>query len=102
MSRLEEEWGVRPAWQRPVLRLFAREWQEVTSRAATVKCAFELWAGGGPELEPSDMFKHPLGWPKAITMTWVQTADGWRIRATDPPFLRMEDTIPFRYRYQGW
>ena len=103
LARQQKGWGVFTAWQSPVLRLFVRKWHSVTDTAAEVECAFELWAGGGPELEPSDMLKHPLGSEKkSIRMTWKRTGDGWRIAATDPPFLTMEDTMPFRFRYQGW
>ena len=96
-------WGVFTAWQSPVLRLFVRQWHEVADSRADVECVFEMWAGGGPELEPSDIFKHPLGSrPKSIRMTWERMPIGWRIAATEPSFLTMEDTMPFRFRYQGW
>ena len=62
----------------------------------------EMWAGGGPELEPSDMLKHPISGDKTMIMTWTRTPDGWRISRTDPPFLRMEQIVLFRHRYQGW
>jgi hypothetical protein len=102
LARLDREWSVAPAWQRPVVRLFTREWCEVGSDRAVVDVVSEMWAGGGSELEPSDMFRNKLGGSKRYRMTWTRMPDGWRIAAMDPPFLRMEDTIPFRMRYQGW
>jgi len=104
LGRLREQWGVLPAWQFPAVRLLVRDWQSMAADRAVVDAVVEMWAGGGPELEPSDMFKYPFGGVenKRIRMTWRRTADGWKLAATDPPFLRMERIVLFRFRYQGW
>ncbi len=39
--------------------------------------------------------------PKTFRMVWRRTADGWRISETTPPFIRIDDTGVFRFRYQG-
>jgi hypothetical protein len=102
MTRLDKEWGVLPAWQNPIARVFVREWESVSDDVVESRCVFEIIAGGGPEMEPSDIFRCPLGREPIISMTWRKSADGWHVLATDPSILRMEDTIPFRFRYQGW
>jgi hypothetical protein len=53
-------------------------------------------------MEPSDMIIIPFGRPSLTTMTWKRTPDGWKIAATNPAFLQVEDTAVFRFRYQGW
>ena len=102
MGRLAREWGSMPGWQYPAFRLFVRKWNAVTPDRAEVETVAQMWAGGGPEMEPSDMFNHPFGRPKTLAMVWKRTADGWRIAETTPPFIRAEDTGVFRFRYQGW
>jgi len=105
MDRFEpfiEEWGAVPGWQFPAFRLLIREWGEVSSQAVEVSAIAHLWAGGGPELEPSDMIIIPFGRPALITMVWKWTSGGWKLAATNPPFLQVEDTAVFRFRYQGW
>ncbi len=97
-----EEWGRIPAWSRPVVRLLTREWHMVSGTEVVVEVACEMWAGTGPELEPSDMFKHPLGRPNRMEMHWGKYRDRWLLAATTPAFLRMEDTVPYRLCYQGW
>ena len=97
-----KDWSAIRGWRYPVLRIFVRDWRKVTSDEVEVLTNAEMWAGGGPEMEPSDMFKHPWGRPCEMSMTWHRRGDGWRILRTTPAFLRMEDTVVFRYCYQGW
>jgi len=97
-----EEWGRVPAWSWPVVRLLVRGWSVLSPSRVVVNVEFEMWAGTGPELEPSDMFKHPLGRENRMTMTWECVGDRWLLAATSPAFLRMEDTVPYRLCYQGW
>jgi hypothetical protein len=97
------DYGFLLAWANPVVRLFTRDWVEVTDDRVVVDVVFELWAGGGTELEPSDIFKHPIGGKsKVFRMTWIRSDTGWCIAATDRSMFRMEDTVAFRMRYQGW
>lgn len=97
------DFGVLLAWANPVVRLFTRDWKEVSDDRVVIDVVFELWAGGGTELEPSDIFKHPIGGKsKVFRMTWVRNNTEWRIAATDRSMFRMEDVVPFRMRYQGW
>jgi hypothetical protein len=105
MDRFEpfiSEWGALPGWQFPALRLFVREWKSVSQQSVEVSAIAHLWAGGGPEMEPSDMIIIPFGRPSLTTMTWKRTPDGWKLAATNPAFLQVEDTAVFRFRYQGW
>jgi hypothetical protein len=97
-----EEWGRIPAWGWPVVRLLIREWRVESPDRVAVDVEFEMWAGTGPELEPSDMFKHPMGRPNRMKMTWDRHDDAWLLAETDPAFLRVEDTVPYRLSYQGW
>lgn len=99
---LEEEWGRVAAWRHPVVRIYTREWERVESDEAVVLTQYQLWAGTGSEMEPSDMLKLPFGRDNNMRMTWRRTADGWRLARTDPPFLQAEDLFPYRYTYQGW
>ena len=99
---LAKEWGCIPAWENPVVRLLVRKWGNVTPDRAEVDTVVAMWAGSGPEMEPSDMFMHPWGRPNNLRMVWRRTRAGWRIVETTPAFLRMEDTVPFRLCYQGW
>lgn len=99
---LAEEWSRVPAWSYPVVRAFIRDWCVVSNNEVRVQVAARMWAGCGPELEPSDMFKHPLSGPCDVTMTWRRRHAGWKLAETTPAFLRMEDTVPFRFSYQGW
>jgi len=101
-QELADEWSCVPAWSNPVVRVLVREWLTVGTDSVTVETMGQMWAGAGPELEPSDMFKHPFGRPCNMTMTWKRTRDGWKLAATDPAFLRVEDTLTFRFVYQGW
>jgi len=97
------DYGFLFAWENPVVRLFTREWKDVSDDRIVLDVVFEFWAGGGTELEPSDIFKHPIGGKsKVFRMTWVRRDSEWRIAATDHSMFRMEDTVPFRTRYQGW
>ncbi len=103
LGRHEREWGVRPAWRYPAVRLFVREWIDVADDRAEVLAVAEMWAGGGPELEPSDMLRLPVGNEShRITMVWTMNGDRWRVSRMDPPFIRMEDIALYRFRYQGW
>jgi len=101
-GELAKAWSCVPAWSYPCLRLLVRDWPSVAPDRVEVDVAYELWMGAGPEFEPSDMFKHPWGRPNRMRMTWRRAADGWRLAATDPAFLRIEDTVPYRLTYQGW
>ncbi|OQB43201.1 MAG: Glycosyl hydrolase family 98 [Candidatus Latescibacteria bacterium ADurb.Bin168] len=101
-ARLVKEWGALPGWRNPAFRLLVREWKSVTNDTAEVLVVAHMWAGGGPEMEPSDMFNHPFGRPHTTVMRWRRTNQGWKIAGTDPAFLRIEDTAIFRFRYQGW
>jgi hypothetical protein len=101
-QRVYSEWGAIPGWQYPAFRLLVRDWKSIQPDEVLVDVVAHMWAGGGPEMEPSDMFNHPFGRPHTMTMTWKRTDEGWRIACTDPAFLRIEDTAIFRFRYQGW
>ncbi len=103
LSGAREKHGTFTAWQRPAMRLFIRDWLDVAPQRVVVKCVYEFWMGSGPEMEPGDMFKHPLGGhEKDFTVTWEKREDGWKIAATEPSFLRAEDVTRFRNRYPGW
>jgi len=99
---LREEWGRVPAWRHPVVRLLTRKWERVCPSEVVVLTEYELWAGTGSEMEPSDMLKLPFHRSNDMRMTWKRTDAGWRLTNTDPPFLQAEDLFPFRYTYQGW
>ena len=99
---LAEEWSYIPAWRFPVVRLLVRGWNVVSADRIEVDTVFEMWAGAGPELEPSDMFKHPYGRSNEMAMTWQCIDNEWRLAETKPAFLRVEDTLPYRFYYQGW
>ena len=100
IEHLVERWGaVSAAWRSPAVRLFVREWRSVTPDRIEVDCQVNMWAGGGPEMEPSDTFKVRH---KTLQMVWTRSADGWKIHRTTPAFLRMENTGIYRFRYQGW
>jgi hypothetical protein len=99
---LMKQWGSAASWSNPAVRLIVRDWTDVTADRVEVAAIAHMWMGGGPEMEPSDMFKHPFGRSKDISMVWTRSSDRWRIEETTPPFLRMEDTGVFRFRYQGW
>ena len=102
-AQLMREWGSAAAWHFPSVRLLVREWVAVADDRVEVDCVAQMWLGGGPEMEPSDMIKHPFGGrSKVLRMVWTRADGGWRIAETTPPFLRMEDTGIFRFRYQGW
>lgn len=101
-GEVAKEWGAVYAWQFPVVRVFIRKWGQVTTDQAEVDVAAQMWAGGGPEMEPSDMFKHPFGRSCEMSMTWRRRGTRWYILKTTPAFLRMEDTVAYRYCYQGW
>ena len=101
-GRFAEEWGCVPAWQFPVVRLLVREWHVEGHDRVDVDTVFEMWAGTGPEMEPSDMLKHPCGRGHDMRMSWVKRDGGWLLTRTEPAFLRMEDTFPYRFCYQGW
>ena len=101
-GKYAEEWGCVPAWQYPVLKLLVRNWNVVSDDEVHVDVVFEMWAGTGPEMEPSDMFKHPCGRGNEMTMVWKFDGVLWQIFSTTPAFLRMEDTFPYRFCYQGW
>ncbi|HQI76194.1 MAG TPA: glycoside hydrolase family 98 domain-containing protein [Candidatus Latescibacteria bacterium] len=105
MDRFEpflQEWGAVPGWQFPALRLLIREWGEASSQTVEVSAVAHLWAGGGPELEPSDMIIIPFGRPSLTTFVWTNAGRGWKLAKTAPAFLQVEDTAVFRFRYQGW
>jgi len=102
VGSVADEWKAIYAWRHPVVRIFVRNWRMATSDLVEVAVVADMWAGGGPELEPSDMFKHPWGRPNDLVMVWRRSPDGWRILRTMPAFLRMEDTVAFRWCYQGW
>ena len=97
-----EDWRAIYAWQYPVVRIFVRNWRTVTSNLVEVETKANMWAGGGPEMEPSDILMHPWGRPNDLLMVWRKRPEGWRILRTEPAFLRMEDTAIFRWCYQGW
>jgi hypothetical protein len=99
---LEEEWGRVAAWRRPIVRLLTREWERVSNEEVVVLTQYQLWAGTGSDMEPSDMLKLPFDRDNAMRMTWRRTDAGWRLTNTDPPFLQAEDLFPYRYTYQGW
>jgi hypothetical protein len=100
IEHLVERWGaVSAAWRSPAVRLFVREWRSVTPDRIEVDCQVNMWAGGGPEMEPSDTFKVRH---QTLQMVWTHSADGWKIHRTTPAFLRMENTGIYRFRYQGW
>jgi hypothetical protein len=100
---LLKEWGSAAAWRYPAVRLFVREWLSTEQDHVEVDTIAEMLCGGGPEMEPSDMIKHPFApRSKDLRMTWQRTPDGWRIYRTTPAFIRMEDTGIYRFRYQGW
>jgi len=101
-AHLEEEWGRVAAWRRPVVRLLTRAWERVEHDEVVVLTQYQLWAGTGSEMEPSDMLKLPFGRGNEMRMTWRRTGAGWRLTKTDPPFLQAEDLYPYRYTYQGW
>ena len=97
------DWGTVYAWRNPVLRVLVRGWPVVGADRVEVDTVATLLAGGGPEMEPSDMFAHPWDRKTDLRMTWRRGTDGvWRILATTPAFLRMEDVAIFRWCYQGW
>jgi hypothetical protein len=102
MERLSREWGSMPGWHCPAMRLFVRNWVSVAKDRVEVDTVAHLWAGGGPEMEPSDIFNHPIGRPKTCVFVWKRAAEGWKIAETKPPFMTIEDTGVFRFRYQGW
>lgn len=102
MGRLSREWGSLPGWQYPAVRLFVRKWLSVSSDRVEVEAVAHLWAGAGPETEPSDIFNHPFGRPKTCVFVWEKATTAWKIAETKPPFIRIEDTGVFRFRYQGW
>ncbi|HRS96424.1 MAG TPA: hypothetical protein P5179_14235, partial [Candidatus Latescibacteria bacterium] len=60
------------------------------------------------EMEPSDIIRVPWDSPCDLRMTWRWRPGvppgraGWRILKTDPAFVRMESTVPFRWCFQGW
>jgi hypothetical protein len=99
---LEEEWGRVAAWRRPVVRLLIRAWERVEPAEVVVHTQYQLWAGTGSDMEPSDMLKLPFNRDNDMRMTWRRSDAGWRLTNTDPPFLQAEDLFPYRYTYQGW
>ena len=101
-GEIADEWGRIAAWRNPVVRMFVRNWDDVSRDRVVVSVVREMWAGAGSELEPSDMIKVPFGEPNETAMAWTRAGDSWRIATTDPPFLQAEHLVPFRYTYQGW
>ncbi len=102
-ERLLKEWGSIEAWHFPTLRLLVRTWVSVASDRVELDVVAEMRAGGGPEMEPSDIFFHPFSdRSKTLRMVWTRQQGCWEIAKTSPPFLRMEDLGMFRFRYQGW
>ncbi len=99
---MEKEWGRVAAWRRPVVRLLTRAWERVEPAEVVVLTQYQLWAGAGSDMEPSDMLKLPFHRSNDMRMTWRHTDAGWRLTNTDPPFLQAEDLFPYRYTYQGW
>ncbi len=104
IEHLVARWGaVSAAWRSTAMRLFVRDWRAVTKERVEVDCEIRMWAGGGPEMEPSDTFKRSFsGELNLLQMVWTHSADGWKIHRTTPAFLRMEDTGIYRFRYEGW
>jgi hypothetical protein len=102
VGSVANEWKAIYAWRYPVVRLLVREWRIVSADRVEVATKAVMWAGGGPELEPSDMFVFPWGRPNDMVMAWQKRREGWRILKTTPAFLRMEDTVIYRYVFQGW
>lgn len=60
-ASLEKELGRVAAWRHPVLRLLTRAWERVETDEIVVLTQYQLWAGTGSEMEPSDMLKLPFG-----------------------------------------
>jgi hypothetical protein len=102
------EWGSIYAWSHPAVRIVTRGWRVVSPDVIEVDTKTMMWAGSGPEMEPSDMIRVPWDSPCDLKMTWrrqpgvPQARNGWRILKTEPAFVRMESTVPFRWCYQGW
>jgi hypothetical protein len=96
------EWGSIYAWSHPAVRVVTRGWNVVSPDLIEVETKAFMWAGSGPEMEPSDIIRIPWDSPCDMTMTWRAAPEGWRILRTTPAFIRMEDTVPFRWCFQGW
>jgi hypothetical protein len=101
-AEVAEDWSVIPAWSNPAFRLLVREWNVKSPRQVDVTVAYELWAGTGPEFEPSDIVKLPFLRDKTTCMTWIHTDAGWRLQATAPALFEAEDLVSYRLSYQGW
>ncbi len=96
------EWGSIYAWSHPAVRIVTRNWHVVSPNVIEVDTKTMMWAGSGPEMEPSDIIRVPWDSPCDLKMTWRRRPEGWRILKTTPAFVRMESTVPFRWCFQGW